>query len=309
MTLRLSVFAAALLIAAVAVADVVFLKSGGRIEGRVKRVGDQVHVEALAGSTRVPASSVDRIDELHEDPIEVYDEKLATLKAKPSLEGHLEMAAWLFANRGKRLLDPHVEAITLGVSDMTDVAALHALGKRHASALGDTLRPVWERVLSLEPDDETARRALGYRRLGDGWATEEEWHAAQGEVYFERKWIPREMRDMILEERSAKLKRRIRELEQRERKVDRREDAVALEKRKNDRREEKLRKQATEQARRERDLDERERDVDRRERILDGLHFCRTCRAYYLRGHLCSHTWIFCAKCQGYFRHGHRCRR
>jgi hypothetical protein len=46
-----------------------------------------------------------------------------------------------------------------------------------------------ERVVSIEPDHEGARRLLGQRRLDDRWVSEQEYRSARGEVLYRGQWV------------------------------------------------------------------------------------------------------------------------
>ena len=63
---RLIVAVALAIVARAALADEVFLKSGGRVSGRVvSRTATMVEVDVGAGKIAVPASSVVRIEEVN----------------------------------------------------------------------------------------------------------------------------------------------------------------------------------------------------------------------------------------------------
>jgi HEAT repeat protein len=45
-----------------------------------------------------------------------------------------------------------------------------------------------QRVIELDPDHKEARSALGYRKVGDKWMTQEEYQASRGYYYYNGKW-------------------------------------------------------------------------------------------------------------------------
>ena len=74
-------------------ADVVFLKSGGKLEGRVvERTETSVEIDIGAGSLTLPMTSVDRIEE-GRSPLDDYDERAEALSANDR-DGWLELARW-----------------------------------------------------------------------------------------------------------------------------------------------------------------------------------------------------------------------
>ena len=98
-------------------ADVVYLKSGGKMEGRiVNRTDDSVEIDVGAGSLTLPMSNVDRIEE-GRSPLDDYDERAGKLAADDR-DGWLDLARW-------------------------------ASGK----GLGAQSRQAYERVLRIDPDD------------------------------------------------------------------------------------------------------------------------------------------------------------
>ena len=77
----------------VALGDVVYLNSGGKMEGRiVSQTETSIEVDIGAGTLTFPMSSVDRIEK-GRSPLDDYDERAAALGANDS-DGWLELARW-----------------------------------------------------------------------------------------------------------------------------------------------------------------------------------------------------------------------
>ncbi len=150
-------------------ADVVFFKSGGRMEGRiVERTETSVEIDIGAGSITMPMSSVDRIEE-GRSPLDDYDERAEALGANDH-DGWLGLARW--ASR---------------------------------AGLGTQSRRAYERVLAIAPDDPEANRAIGLVELDGRWVTQEEGYRAHGYVDFEGRWITLVEQEAILRSREADL--------------------------------------------------------------------------------------------------------
>jgi hypothetical protein len=148
-------------------ADVVFLKSGGKLEGRiVERSEDSVEINIGAGSITLSMKSVDRIEE-GRSPLDDYDERVAAL-SPDDREGWLGLARW--ASR---------------------------------AGLGTQSRWAYERVLKMAPEDPEANRAVGRVEVDGRWMTEEEGYRARGYVNFEGQWVTPAQQDAILRGREA----------------------------------------------------------------------------------------------------------
>jgi len=148
-------------------ADVVFLKSGGKLEGRiVERTETSVEIDIGAGSLTLPMTNVDRIEE-GRSPLDDYDERAGALGANDR-DGWLELARW-------------------------------ASGE----GLGTQSRRAYERVLAIAPEDPEANRAVGHVEFDGRWVTEDEAYRARGFVDFEGRWITPAEQDAILRGREA----------------------------------------------------------------------------------------------------------
>ncbi len=290
-------------------ADVVTLKSGARLEGIARKEGDKVVLENFVGTTVIPLADVAAIDDKHTSKLEEYQQREVSLRDSKDPRSHLELAIWLHEQRAGRFLRPHLQrALELGRA-LAQAQEVAALCTRAADAgLASELRPLWGRVLELDPDHEPARRALGFRRHQGAWLLEDEFHAAIGQVKFEGRWMDPAERDLLVKARALRLEERAREMEARERKLQAAEKALADER-------DAVAKAAArvEEARRDvererRMLQEREDDLRARERRLAGLVTCGACDGFFRRGsHLCSRVWIACRTCDGFFRSGHKC--
>lgn len=166
-SLRIFLFALLIGVPSASIADVVLLKSGGRMEGRiVERTESTVEIDIGAGSLRFPMSSVDRIEE-GRSPLDDYDERAAGLAADDR-DGWLELARW--ASR---------------------------------AGLGTQSRRAYERVLAIDPSHAEANRALGRVELEGRWMTEDEAYRERGYVRFEGRWVTPAERESILRTRES----------------------------------------------------------------------------------------------------------
>lgn len=142
-------------------AEVVVLKSGGRVEGTLanpeRQRTDPIMVNAAGGlRLSLTPAQVARVV-VKTDAEKQYDAALPTVP--DTVEGHWEMAQWCAA------------------------AGLDAQRKTHLAA-----------VIRLDPDHAEARRLLGYSKFGEEWMKPEEWMRSQGYVLFAGKWcLPHEI--------------------------------------------------------------------------------------------------------------------
>jgi hypothetical protein len=148
-------------------ADVVFLKSGGKLEGRIiQQTETSVEVDVGAGSMTVPTSSVDRIEK-GSSPLDEFDERAAALDPYDR-DGWLQLARW---------------------------ASQAGLGTQSQSA--------YQHVLKIDPNDPEANQALGLVEVEGRWVTEDEAYRARGYVSFEGRWVTPAEQDSILRAREA----------------------------------------------------------------------------------------------------------
>lgn len=134
-------------------ADVVYLKGGGKLTGRItEQTADKIVVDVGEGSVGV---SMDRVEEISKglSPLDEFDARAAKLGPK-DVDGWRALGLW---------------AATKGLSSQS--------------------RAAYQRVVALAPDDAEAREALGYVRLDGRWITEEESYRARGFVKYEGEWM------------------------------------------------------------------------------------------------------------------------
>ena len=168
--LRTTVFCCLLITAASTTwADVVFLKSGGKVEGRViNRTESAVEVDVGAGSISLSMEKVDRIEE-GRSPLDEYDERRHLLD-DDDYDGWLSLAQW--------------------ASD---------------KAMATQARQAYEKVLSINPDDPEANSALGRVEVDGRWMSEDDAQRARGLVEFEGRWVtPAEKESAMRQQQSAR---------------------------------------------------------------------------------------------------------
>ena len=134
-------------------ADVVYLKGGGKVVGKVvSTAGGSIRVRTVAGTLGFPASEALRI-EYGPTPEEDYAQRAAAV-------------------------------------DRKDPAALMALADWCAGqGLSGQQEELLRAVLALEPDHAEARRRLGYVRVGSAWLTRDEAMRAKGLVQYRGRWV------------------------------------------------------------------------------------------------------------------------
>jgi tetratricopeptide (TPR) repeat protein len=165
--------------AADAAADVIQLKNGRTLEGKVREAENgQIEIILPYGSlsfSRDLVASVQRGDTIEDEVLE----RLSQL-APDDADGLYELAAYCH-----------------------DQSAYTLAGR------------LLEEVLLIDPDHPEARRDLGYILDDDRWVTEEEYRRRRGQVPFRGSWVQAAERDRILTLESALSDRRRRtEIEQ-----------------------------------------------------------------------------------------------
>ena len=166
--MRRAMVAVGLILAASAAgADEVYLRSGGRLSGNVvSENATTLEIEVGAGVVTVPRAIVQRI-ERGSSPLSTYQTRARALSP-------LDAAGWL---------------------ELAEFA--------RTAGLSGQARDAYRRVLSIDPNDGVARRALGYTRVGDQWLTQDEAMQSQGYVLFEGDWVTPIQRDSVLAERES----------------------------------------------------------------------------------------------------------
>jgi hypothetical protein len=167
-SVRRTAFAlAAALLPFAAVADEVFLKSGGQLSGRiVSRSAATVEIDVGAGRIAVPTASVVRIEE-GKSALQEYEERAGKIASG-------DVAGWL----------------ALG-----DWASSRGLGSQASEA--------YHRAQNAAPNDPRANQALGNVQVDGRWMSEDDAYRAKGYVRFEGEWMTPAEHDAILRERAA----------------------------------------------------------------------------------------------------------
>jgi len=133
-------------------ADIVHLKNGSKIEGKVVREGDTVLIIRGKSKMRVPADQVARIEKAP-DPHELYAAKRKELDPDDA-DAWLALAEWC---RRKKLRREQRECL--------------------------------ERAVKVDPASETAHRGLGHVLHGGKWMTREEKLVAEGYKQVDGRWL------------------------------------------------------------------------------------------------------------------------
>lgn len=185
-----------MLFVAIGESDVVYLKSGGKLEGKVTEKGSSVEIAMPTGIVTIPRNQIERI-ERSISKVELYQQYRNVLKAE-DVEGHYHLALWCLENKLEEYYYRELQA-----------------------------------VIAHDPDHEKAREALGYERYEGRWVTHDEAMTLRGYVKFRGEWTTPAQRDAILLEELEKQlveERRLREAtEERLAQAERRIYALELE--------------------------------------------------------------------------------
>ncbi|MCI0343397.1 MAG: hypothetical protein L0216_20005 [Planctomycetales bacterium] len=167
--LRYALGAAGLLLAgSPALADRVTLASGYHLEGAVTVRGNEVEIRLPSGRIVLPRSQVKEIVE-EETPLEAFERRRGGL-ADEDLAGRIALALWAREN---------------------------GLGARADAEL--------EAVLTRDPGNADAHRALGHVEHGGRWVTPEERSRLLGLVKVGDEWLNVEEAKLRLEERRVRI--------------------------------------------------------------------------------------------------------
>lgn len=142
-------------------ADIIFLKNGGKLEGKVTEKGNAVEIELPTGILTIPRSQIKNIERAV-SKIDMY-RQYKTLLTPADVEGHYQLAIWC---RENKLSDYYEEELQM--------------------------------VIAENPDHEQARQGLGYERYENRWVTRDEAMALRGYVKFRDNWVKPEERDAVL---------------------------------------------------------------------------------------------------------------
>jgi hypothetical protein len=156
-----------LLLPSALLADTVYLKGGGKVQGRlVKKTETEVEVDVGAGTMKVSLANVDRIVE-EASPLGEYARRAAALGPQDTA-GWRELGRWA-----------------------------------NSQGLNTQARQAYEKVLALAPGDPEANQAVGNVQSGGSWVSQEESYRARGYVKFEGEWMTPSEQQAILQQRSA----------------------------------------------------------------------------------------------------------
>lgn len=161
-------------------ADIVHLRGGRTIEGLVIEYPDSVEIEGRNGSVTVPRAQIESIEKKQIPWLE-YENRHAELK-KDDAEGHYQLAVYCKEHGLKLEADAEFRA-----------------------------------AVAANPDHEGARLALGFKKVGAHWLTEDEVRRELGYVQYGGEWLKPEeakLREQVEQEKRLKeqLKKQIAEL-------------------------------------------------------------------------------------------------
>lgn len=168
--MRLSILAVGILVAIwtpAVRADLFELKEGGEVDGAVvqrSESGDYVVRTSDGAEISLERNSIQRIIQ-RDDAAAEYRRK--SRSAPDTVEAHRELAEWCRARKMLTEADHHLA-----------------------------------RVAELDPEDEEARRSLGYRKVGNRWLTSDELMTERGMIFFDGKY--RTKQDAALRDRDQK---------------------------------------------------------------------------------------------------------
>lgn len=143
-------------------ADEVVLRNGSSFSGIIREEGDRVVVELEFGTMTFKKSDVRTISRSSEDVLRLFEEKT---KAATDVKAMLQVAAW-------------------------------AREKDLAGRASDLYR----KVLSLDPDQPEARKALGYEKVNGQWLAGDDLMTARGMVKVNGRWLAKDAAGRILEQ-------------------------------------------------------------------------------------------------------------
>jgi len=159
--------------------DVIHLKTGGRVDGKILEKTDQaVKIRTQAGEVSVDRNRIEHI-EYKALPIEDYHKELKQL-TDDDIQGHYALGMWCKDNRLRKEAEER-----------------------------------FRYVLKLNPEHKDARRQLGYRRYRGRWMTSDEVMIAQGKVRYGSEWVtPKEAEHLAALEKQQAISKRLSRLAQ-----------------------------------------------------------------------------------------------
>ncbi|MCW8131604.1 MAG: hypothetical protein KIS92_14755 [Planctomycetota bacterium] len=136
-------------------ADTVYLLNGGVIEGRVTRKDGKVYIEKPDGIVIIPEDQIDYI-EPKRTILDDYEDRLKEIakKADGQGESYAQLGQWCAENKLK---------------NQTQFSL--------------------KKALELDPDNATARTALGYAKYDGRWMTLDEINQVRGLVKHKESWV------------------------------------------------------------------------------------------------------------------------
>jgi hypothetical protein len=174
-------------------ADVVILKSGGRVSGRiVQRSATSVEVDVGAGTVTLGLDRVERIEESR-SALDDYHDRAGRL-APSDRDGWLELARW---------------------------ASSQSLSAQAGEA--------YHRVLTIDPGNAEANQALGNVQVDGRWVSEAESYQARGYVQYQGEWMTPAQRDALESSSRAQTDAALRQTEAEARARDAEAQAAAAE--------------------------------------------------------------------------------
>lgn len=153
-----------LALASAALADEVVLKNGSAFSGIVREEGDRVVVEMDFGTMTFKKVDVRSISRGN-DPMGEYETKA---KAATDVKGMLELAGWA-----------------------------------REKGLGSRSLDLYRKILTLDPDQADARKALGFEKIDGQWLAGDDLMVARGYVKVNGRWLIKDTAEQLLAQQEA----------------------------------------------------------------------------------------------------------
>lgn len=237
--------------AALALADEVTLKGGGKFSGIVEEKGDKVTVVMEHGTLTFDRERIEKIDRSKSSVLQDYQERFrnTNLSKVEEVEGLLKWAEQNRMNEAVKELrlklaqvlwdkiDPsnadQLEAYASWASvhgqpamaqqalrgalkarrdklDPKDAEAIYALGLwAKSNGMGADALVLFQETITVKPDHEFARRALGFQFHNGKWMTPSEVKTAMGLIEFEGDWMTPQAKEAILTARTLEKERKL----------------------------------------------------------------------------------------------------
>jgi hypothetical protein len=156
-----TILALSLVLASAAAGDEVVLKNGSAFSGIVREEGDRIIVEMDFGSMSFKRVDVRTIVR-GSDPFTEFESRA---KAATDVKSMLDLAAWA-----------------------------------REKGLGTKSTELYRRILTIDPDQPDARKALGYEKVAGQWLAGDDLMMARGFVKYRGRWYTREMSERLMHE-------------------------------------------------------------------------------------------------------------